>query len=120
MTQLCDCPFGFEDGHVVSYRAEGGRLFVQFEFWSERRGILVFEGLVGMHDEGATGVTVGSVCELLSSELITSLARRHFEIPPENTGWRHFRFLDLNDGAMFEVVASSCSFEEGQNAENGT
>jgi hypothetical protein len=110
MTLICETPFGFEDGQIVSYHAGDGRLEVLFEFWNEQHGTLVFEGLVGLHDAGAIGVTVGSVCEVQSSELMASLAHRHFETPPESLDWRHFRFLDVDDGAMFDVVAQSCSF----------
>jgi hypothetical protein len=110
MTLICESPFGFEDGQIVSYRAGAGRLEVTFEFWNEQHGTLVFEGLIGIHDVGAIGVTVGSVCEVQSSELVASLIRRHFETPPESVEWKHFRFLDVGDGAMFDVVAESCSF----------
>jgi hypothetical protein len=110
MTLICKLPFGLEDGQIVSYRAAAGRLEVDFEFWNEQRGTLVFEGLVGIHDAGAIGVTVGSVREVESSELVASLVQRHFERPPESIDWKHFRFLDLDDGALFDVVAQSCSF----------
>lgn len=110
MTLICESPFGFEDGQIVSYRATFGRLEVDFEFWNERCGTLVFEGLVGIHDAGAIGVTVGSVCQVESSELVASLMCRHFETPPELLDWKHFCFHDVDDGAMFDVVARSCSF----------
>jgi hypothetical protein len=110
MTLLCESPLGCEDGQILGYRAGGGRLEVDFEFWNEQRGTLVFEGLVGIQDVGAIGVTVGSVCEVGASELVVSLVRRHFERPPEALDWKHFRFLDVDDGAMFDVVAQSCSF----------
>jgi len=110
MTIICESPFGFEDGQILSYRATAGRLEVDFEFWNEQRGTLVFEGLVGIHDAGAIGGTVGSVCEVEFSELVASLVRRHFETPPESLNWKHFRFLDVDERAIFDVVAHSCSF----------
>lgn len=114
MTPICESPLGFEDGQIVSYRAVAGRLEVDFEFWNEQRGKLVFEGLVGIQDAGAIGVTVGSACETPSSEFVASLVRRHFERPPETLDWKHFRFLDVEDGALFDVVAKSCSFSWGR------
>jgi len=110
MTTLCESPFGFEEGHIASYRACPGRLEVLFEFWNEQRGTLVFEGFVGVRDAGAIGVTVGSVSEVYSSELVASLVSRHFETPPKSVDWKHFSFFDVDDGAMFDVVAHSCSF----------
>lgn len=110
MTSICESPFGFEDGQIVSYHADAGRLEVLFEFWNEQRGTLLFDGLVGLNDAGAIGVTVGCLCEVQSSELVASLLRRHFETPPESLDWKHFRFLDVDDGAMYDVVAKSCSF----------
>jgi hypothetical protein len=109
MTSICESPYGFEDGQIVSYRASTGRLEVIFEFWNEQRGIVLFEGLVGIHDAGAIDVTVGSVCEMKSSDFLASLVARHYERPPETVTWKHFRFLDVDDGAMFDVVADSCS-----------
>lgn len=113
MTQVCESPFGFEDGQVVRYAAADGRLEVIFEFWNEQRGTLIFQGLVAVCDFGALGVTVGAVDEVSTSDLLRSLVRRHFEIAPKQLDWRHYRFLDLDDGAMFEVVAQSCSFIAG-------
>ena len=110
MTPICESPLGFEDGQIASYRAVAGRLEVDFEFWNEQLGKLVFEGLVGIQDAGAIGVTVGSSCEAPSSDLVASLIRRHFERPPETLDWKHFRFLDVEGGALFDVVARSCSF----------
>jgi hypothetical protein len=112
MTKICDTPFGFEDGHIVRYCTTSGRLEVEFEFWNEKYGVLIFEGLIGLYDNGAIGVTVSSVCEVNPSELLSSLIRRQYEKPPAVIDWKHFRFLDLDDNPMFEVVAQSCSFSK--------
>ncbi len=112
MKRISDCPFGFEDGHIVAYRAESSRLEVDYKFWNERNGKLVFEGLVGVRDNSAIGVTVSSANEKHPSEFIDALIRRRFENPPEGLHWRHFQFLDLDGQAMFEVVAESCSYAE--------
>ena len=110
MAQICNCELGFEDGHITGYHADLGRLDVVFEFWNEQVGTLEFGGLVAVHDNGAIGVTVGSVSEVPSSELLSALVVRNFDVPPETIPWRHFRFLDLDGGAMFEVVAEACFF----------
>ncbi len=105
---ICSSPIGFEDGHIVSYSVSTERLELLFEYWNEQHGTLVFDGFIGLCDAGAIGVTVGSVCEVASSEFLSLLARRHFAIPPESLDWKHFRFLDVDDGAMFDIVARTC------------
>lgn len=112
MTLISSCPFGFEDGHIVAYRAGSSKLEVDYEFWNERRGKLVFDGLVGVHDNSAIGVTVGSLTEKESSEFVDAFVQRRFEHAPEGLRWKHFQFLDLDDQPLFEVVAESCSFSQ--------
>ena len=112
MAPITSCPFGFEDGQIVGYRADASNLEVDFEFWNEKRGTLVFEGLVGMHDNSAIGVTVGSVTEQMASPLVDALIRRRFEVRPEGLQWTHFQFLDLDDQPMFEIVAESGAYRE--------
>jgi hypothetical protein len=34
MAILSNCPFGFEDGHIVAYHANLSRLEVGYEFWN--------------------------------------------------------------------------------------
>ncbi|MBN1852515.1 MAG: hypothetical protein JW829_07310 [Pirellulales bacterium] len=119
MMSICESPYGFEDGQIVSYRVTAERLEVIFEFWNEQRGTVLFEGLIGIHDAGAIGVTVGSVCEMKSSDFLASLVARHYEKPPEAVTWKLFRFLDVDDGAMLDVVADSCSFAGIEHAQGG-
>ena len=81
-----------------------------FEFWNEQRGFVLFEGLIGIRDVGAIGMTVGSVGEVKASDFLASLVARHYGKPPETMTRKHFRFLDVDDGVMLDVVAESCSF----------
>jgi hypothetical protein len=110
MITIRDIPFGLEDGRILNYCARDGRLQLEYEFWNEKRGTLVFEGYVGACDRGALGAEVGSFTELGDSALIESLLNRNYKIRPESHGWKHFRFLGVDDDVLFEVVAPSCSF----------
>jgi hypothetical protein len=110
MAQIYNCPFGLEDGHIVGYIARNEWLELRFEFWNEQEGMLVFEGFVGLHDNGAIGATVNSLIELQTSELIASFVRRYYEHPPKIVDWKHFQFLDVDGDAMFDVIAKTCSF----------
>jgi hypothetical protein len=110
MTQICDCPFGFEDGHILGYRAHQNRLEVDFEFWNEKCGTFVFEGVVAVHDDGAMGAIVGFASRSVSSDLLVSMIGRNFEVPPEISEYQSFRFVDLDDKTMFEVIAHSCLY----------
>ena len=110
---ICNCPFGFEDGRILAYRADASKLELTYEFWNEQVGTLVFHNLVGVHDNSAIAVTVGSVAEKQDSDLVNLLVRRRYEIPPARLNWRHFQILDLDDQPILEVVAESCSFEAG-------
>jgi hypothetical protein len=109
MLPICECPFGFEDGHVVGYTAQSSRLELKYQFWNEHIGLLVFEGFVALHDNSAIGVTVGSASQANSSDLLNVIASRRFERPPQPLSWKHFQFLDLDDTPMLEIVAHSCS-----------
>jgi hypothetical protein len=108
--QICDCPFGFEDGHVVGYEADSDRLQVTFEFWNEKHRNLRFEEFQAMHDNCAIGVTIGSANQSKESELIARVVQHQFDEPPKSMNLRHYQFLDLDDNPVLEVVAESCSF----------
>jgi hypothetical protein len=110
MILIPGCQFGFEDGRIISYHAEPFKLVVNYEFWNEQIGKLIFEGLVGVRDMSAIRVTVSAVTEKQQSELVKMLIGRRFEHAPNELHWRHFQFLDLDDQPMFDVVADSCSF----------
>ena len=113
MEQVCECPFGVEDGHIVGYRARNNRLEVEYEFWNERRGIFVFDEYVGVRDLGAVGVKVSAFSEFTDSDFLESLLCRHYDIRPETIDWKHYCFFDVSDGAMFDVVGPRVSFIEG-------
>jgi hypothetical protein len=110
MRPIVNCPFGVEDGHIVAYRASESRLEVDYEFWNEQRGTFVFDDFCGAHDNTAIGITIGSLVEQTSSDLLTRLIGRSYVVVPANLDWRHFQFLDIDDQAIFEVVAVSASF----------
>jgi hypothetical protein len=110
MAQFGHCPIGFEDGHIIDYRADEKSLSVSYEFWNERRGLFVFEGFVAVRDNDSVGSTIGSTSETIASELISSVLRHIYEEPPESIGLTHYRFLDVDDFVVFEVVARECSF----------
>jgi len=110
MTAIPNCPYGFEDGHIVGYRSNSSRLNVEYEFWNEHHGWLVFDGLIGMRDNSAIGVTIGLVSEADDSEFLRLLIRRRFENTPNGLRWTSYQFLDLDDATMFEVVAESCTY----------
>lgn len=110
MAQFGSTPFGFEDGQITEYQACLGRLVIRFEFWNEERGELLFEGFAGLRDNGAIGATIGSTTELSCSDLIMELAAQMYEKPPSSTGWKHFRFLDVDDRPVFDVVSERCIF----------
>jgi hypothetical protein len=114
-----NCPFGFEDGHIVGYCARGSRLELEYEFWNEIRGKLVFERFVGVRDQGAVGAEVGAFSEMHDSEYIACLARRFYEDSQEVLDWKHFRFVVVDGTTIFEVVAPTCSFV-GPNSPNRT
>jgi hypothetical protein len=110
MTPIVNCPFGVEDGHIVAYRASESRLEVDYEFWNEKRGTILFDDFFGVHDNTAIGITVGALVEKTSSDLLTHLIGRSYVVAPADLNWRHFQFLDVDDQAIFEVVAISASF----------
>lgn len=112
MSTIPNCPCGFEDGHIVGYRASSSGLEVEYEFWNEKHGRLVFDGLIGVRDNSAIGVTVSVLAEKRQSDFVDALVCRLYECPPDDLRWRHFQFLDLDDQPMFEVVAESCVFAE--------
>lgn len=107
-----NCPFGFEDGRIVSYLARASRLQVEYEFWNEQRRRLIFEGFVGLRDNCAIGVTVGALVSKDRSDFIEALSRRLYVDVPQDVHWSHFQFLDLDDEPMFEVVSVSCTCAE--------
>jgi hypothetical protein len=113
MTLISECPIGFEDGSIVGYRAESSTLEVHFRFWNDQLGTFAFGGFVGLRDLGSIGVTVGSIIEKETSELVNSLVCRLFERVPEGLSWVTFQFCDLDDQPMLEVVAESCSVGSG-------
>jgi hypothetical protein len=110
MSQICNCPFGFEDGHIIAYAARGEKVIVEYEFWNEQLGVLQFHGFVGLHDYGAINVTIGSTMINDTSELIDSVAHRLFESPPASYPWKLFQFLDIDETPVLAIVAESCTF----------
>jgi hypothetical protein len=110
--QICSCPYGFEDGRILGYRALSDRLELSYEFWNGKRGTLVFDGFLGARDLGAIEMDVGSFSQQNDSEFIALLVERNYEKRPDDLDWKHFRFLDVEDSAIFEVVAPSRSFVE--------
>lgn len=104
-----DIPLSFEDGHIVGYRALLGKLELEFECWNEARRTLIFEGYVGLRDNGAVGVIAGGMTERIESDFLKLLSDRLYEVPPADSKWRQFKILDLDDQPMLEVVAESCS-----------
>jgi hypothetical protein len=72
--------------------------------------LILFNEFVGLRDNSALGVTIGSVSQLEASDLINTLMNRRFEKPPPGLQWKHFSFLDLDEKPVLEVVAESCSF----------
>jgi hypothetical protein len=110
MALSIDCPFGFEDGHIVAYKTELRRLTVEYEFWNAQTGQLLFESIIGVRDNCSIGVTVGSVVETDSSEFINLLKQRLYEGPPARLNWTHYQFRDLDKQPIFEVVAESVAF----------
>jgi hypothetical protein len=108
-----DCPFGFEDGHIVGYRTRRDHLEMEYEFWNGKRGTLVFEQYVGARDYGAIGPEVGSLSEVSDSDFIVCLLRRNYESAPRVVPWTHYQFLGVDDSVIFEVVSGACTFVEG-------
>ena len=112
MARFDDCPYGFEDGFVVSYNAAENRLNVIYEFWNERRGVLTFDGFRALNDNFAIGTTIGSAKQLQTSQLIKTVIGREYEKPPEQTDLNCYILLDADDNIALEIVASSCRFAE--------
>jgi hypothetical protein len=111
MAEFGNCHYGFEDGHIVSYTAEPDKLTVVYEFWNEKRGRLIFDGFVGLRDYGALGFTIRSTKEEESSQFITDVLKHYYKTPPENSGLKHFIFLDTEDYPALEVVAAGSAVE---------
>jgi hypothetical protein len=114
MTSDSVCPFGFEDGKIVAYRAESSTLQVDYVFWNELRGRLSFGGFVALRDDGAINVTIASLATKQSSSFLDLVVQRQFVQPPSELKWKSFQFLDLDDTPMFEVIAELYSFNEIQ------
>jgi hypothetical protein len=115
--QISKCPFGFEDGRILSYRALSDRLELSYQFWNGERGTLVFDGFLGARDMGAIEMDVGSFSQQNDSEFLALLVERNYEKRPDDLNWTHFRFLDVEDSVIFEVVAPSCSFVGSDNSQ---
>ena len=105
-----DSPHGFEDGEIVSYRMTSEALSVEYRFWNASVAILQFVDPVAMRDDGAVGATIGSVDLTRSSELIADMVRRVYVTPPESPPWRHFRFLNVDDEPVLQVIAHDFRF----------
>ena len=108
MAQLCEGPFGFEDGHVVSYHADSEGLRLTFEFWNEQRRTFIFKGLVGVVDHGAIGLTISGTRAASHSELLSRAVARHFEKRAPQSRLMHFEFLDLDEAPVLQIVAEEC------------
>jgi hypothetical protein len=81
------------------------------------RGTLVFDGFLGARDMGAIEMDVGSFSQQNDSEFLALLVERNYEKRPDDLDWTHFRFLDVEDSVIFEVVAPSCSFVGSDNSQ---
>lgn len=110
MKQFGDCPYGFEDGYVVSYSADEGRLQVKYEFWNERIGLFTFDGFRALHDHFAIGTTIGSARAMDDSELIRTAINQEYQTPPERVGLVDYVLVDTDGIVVLEVVASGCHF----------
>ena len=110
MAQIGNCPFGFEDGHIKGYEAAFECLHVTVEFWNEKQGALTFLQPLAVRDNASIGVTLGSVKQNHSSELIMEVVAHQYGKPPETIDLSHYQFLDLDDFPILEIVAKSCSF----------
>lgn len=109
-SRIGDCPIGFEDGHIVAYRANSASLQLEYQFWNEAHGLFIFEEFVALHDNGALKVTVGAVLTTKSSELLNETIRRQYDRAPAEIPWNHYQFLALDDKPLLEVIAESCAF----------
>lgn len=109
MSITSQCPFGFEDGQVIGYRAAPSSLILEYQFWNDKTGNLIFDGFVGLRDHCAIGVAVANAIEKSASDFVDVLSRRLNE-GPGRLDCRCFQFLDLDDQPMLEIVAKSCTF----------
>lgn len=110
MAQLSECPYGFEDGYIISYEVDSERLLLTYKFWNEQEGMLAFDGLAALRHVGAVGAEIGGVAEDSDSELLTELLKHDYESPPAATDLTCFRFLDVGDFPVLEVIARSARF----------
>jgi hypothetical protein len=114
MLDLCESPFGFEDGQILSYRAGPDGLFVQFEFWNEERRIFEFKDVLAVADDGAIGLTIARAGSTTESEFLSRIVARHYDKDPAAVQFKNFEFFDLEDFPVFQVIARDCSLTRNE------
>ena len=100
---------GVADSTLLSYRASGHVLLVDFEFWNDQLGSVRFDGFVGLRDWGACGAFLTASFETNERDLIEALMSRLFTAPQSDLRWRHFVLTGMDDSPVLEIVAQSYS-----------